>query len=131
MTKNDNPELNPAIPDRVSALEGQLHISSYRSPLPPPEHMAAYEATLPVSADRILTLAEKSLDNSIYLSHERVKQSAVGQWLIFGITIASFLVSIPLAYFKAFTACGIVVGMGASFGFLMGITSRFSQGKQK
>jgi uncharacterized membrane protein len=33
--------------------------SSYRGPLPPPEHLEGYEKILPGAADRILSMAEK------------------------------------------------------------------------
>lgn len=43
-----------------------LQMKSHQGPLPPPEDFAAYEQALPGAADRIMRMAEKSLEARIH-----------------------------------------------------------------
>ena len=48
----------------VQNHNGVILEQSYSGPLPPPSHLAKYEEVLPGTADRLLTMAEKSLESS-------------------------------------------------------------------
>ena len=62
----------------------------YSGPLPPAEEIEAYERVCPGSADRIITMTEKSLEHRIsnekLIVSEETKQSSRGQ--IFGFILA-------------------------------------------
>ena len=70
----------------------------YSGPLPPAEEIEAYERVCPGSADRIITMTEKSLDHRIanekLIVSEETKQSSRGQ--IFGFILALFFGIIAL-----------------------------------
>jgi uncharacterized membrane protein len=59
MKKNlpDKSQHQPAKPNPQQVVTAQ-----YQGPIPPPAYLEAYERTVPGAADRILTMAEKSLD---------------------------------------------------------------------
>ena len=70
----------------------------YSGPLPPAEEIEAYEHVCPGSADRIITMTEKSLEHRIsnekLIVSEETKQSSRGQ--IFGFILALFFGIIAL-----------------------------------
>ena len=61
--------LNVAV-ERVTAVMISEHFSG---PLPHPKHLAGYEAVAPGSADRIITMAEKSV--AAYISNQQLLYS--------------------------------------------------------
>jgi len=71
----------------------------YSGPLPPADEIAAYEQTCKGAADRIISMAEKSLSNRIaneqYIIKEDAKQ--VGRGQIFGFVLALFFGAIAFA----------------------------------
>ena len=71
---------------------------TYSGPLPPAEEIEAYEHVCPGSADRIISMAEKSLENRIaneqLIVKEETKQSSRGQ--ILGFILAVFFGIIAL-----------------------------------
>ena len=70
----------------------------YSGPLPPAEEIAAYEQTCKGAADRIISMAEKSLANRMtneqLIVKEEAKQSSRGQ--ILGFLLALFFGAIAL-----------------------------------
>lgn len=71
----------------------------YSGPLPPADEIAAYEQTCKGSADRIISMAEKSLSNRITNEQFIIKEDAkqVGRGQIFGFVLALFFGCIALA----------------------------------
>lgn len=43
---------------------------TYKGPIPPPDMFAGYEAAVPGSGDRILSMAERSLDHDCYVHRQ-------------------------------------------------------------
>jgi hypothetical protein len=50
----------------------------YRGPLPPPEDLLQYNNVMPEAADRIIAMAEKSLDAKVYTSKKLAEAEAKG-----------------------------------------------------
>lgn len=84
--------LTPAQRKVIESTMIAMEQRSYSGPLPAPEDFEAYEKVLPGSTDRILSMAEKSLDSRITnektIIETRLKQSGRGQ--IFGFILALF-----------------------------------------
>lgn len=51
--------------DSLLVMQAELHSETFSGPLPHPKHMKEYEECLPGCFDRMLTMAEKSLDSQI------------------------------------------------------------------
>ena len=104
-----NPEeiILDAIPDKEKKKEAQdaimlIRQEAFFGPIPPPKAMAEYEALLPGSADRILSMAEKQQEHRMALEKEAVKselaQNRRGQ--VFGFIV--FLLSLSAGIVFAF-----------------------------
>ena len=84
----------------------------YSGPLPPAEEIEAYEHVCPGSADRIITMTEKSLEHRIsnekLIVSEETKQSSRGQ--IFGFILALFfgLIALVLGLYGHEILAGII-----------------------
>ena len=50
----------------------------YRGPLPPPEDLLQYNNVMPEAAERIIAMAEKSLDAKVYTSKKLAEAEAKG-----------------------------------------------------
>lgn len=78
-------EIGPELVHRLKESVLLEARQSWNAPMPRPDDLAAYEATLPGSADRILSMAERALDSQIAtdstLATGDVKAIARGQWL--------------------------------------------------
>ena len=78
------PEVLDQLTELISQLpeEEKAHVlqiaTKFSGPLPPPEDFARYEHTLPGTADRIVTMAEKALDGAI----EDEAQARRNEWLL-------------------------------------------------
>lgn len=85
---------------------------SYSGPLPAPEDFAAYEKVLPGSTDRIISMAEKSLDSRINnektIIETRLKQSGRGQILGFILALFFGVISLILALTGHEVLAGII-----------------------
>ncbi len=104
--------------------------SSFSGPLPPPAALNGYEATLPGSADRILTMAEQNAKSRIDLNNRIVEadisRSNKGQILGFILSVIFIGAAILCSYLKQpFPASILGVGGFSS------IISIFVLGKQK
>ena len=84
---------------------------SYSGPLPAPEDFEAYEKVLPGATDRIMSMAEKSLDSRVNnekaIIDARIKQGVRGQ--IYGFILA--LVFIGVATFLALQGHDVLAGI--------------------
>lgn len=112
-----NEVLKSLTPDQRRVIESTMiamEQRSYSGPLPAPEDFAAYEKVLPGSTDRIISMAEKSLDSRINnektIIETRLKQSGRGQ--ILGFILALFFVIISLIL--ALTGHEVLAGIIAS-----------------
>lgn len=110
-----NKVLETLTPKQREAIEGTLFAMEQRSfsgPLPPPEDFEAYERVLPGSTDRIITMAEKSLDSRISnektIIETRLKQSGRGQILGFVLAVFFGVMAGVLAYFGHDVLAGII-----------------------
>lgn len=86
----------------------------YSGPLPPAEEIEAYERVCPGSADRIITMTEKSLDHRIsnekLIVSEETKQSGRGQILGFILAIFFGVIALVLALTGHEILAGIIAG---------------------
>lgn len=112
-----NEVLESLTPEQRSVIEGTLFAMeqrSYSGPLPAPEDFEAYEKVLPGATDRIITMAEKSLESRINnektIIDTRLKQSGRGQ--IFGFILALFFGVV--AVLLALTGHEVLAGIIAS-----------------
>lgn len=51
--------------DLLAIMQAELHSETFSGPFPHPKHVKEYEECLPGCFDRMLTMAEKSLDSQI------------------------------------------------------------------
>lgn len=51
--------------DSLAIMQAELHSETFSGPFPHPKHVKEYEECLPGCFDRMLTMAEKSLDSQI------------------------------------------------------------------
>lgn len=86
----------------------------YSGPLPPAEEIEAYEQICPGAADRIIKMAEKSLDHRIsnekIIVSEETKQSRRGQILGFVLALVFVLVALVLGLYGHEVLAGIIAG---------------------
>lgn len=86
----------------------------YSGPLPPAEEIEAYERVCSGAADRIISMAEKSLDHRIanerLIVSEETKQSSRGQILGFILAVLFGVMSYGLAVIDCEVLAGIVAG---------------------
>jgi len=84
----------------------------YSGPLPPAEEIEAYEHVCPGSADRIITMTEKSLDhrmaNEKLIVSEETKQSARGQILGFILALFFGVIALILGLYGHEILAGII-----------------------
>jgi len=84
-------EILELIPDKDDKDKAAILMATYEEkfsgPLPHPNHLAAYEQTLPGAADRILTMAEKQQNHRMNLENQvipsEVQINKRGQWFAF------------------------------------------------
>lgn len=91
-------------PEKRQVIEGTLialEQRTYSGPLPAPEDFETYERVLPGSTNRILNMAEKSLDSRVNnektIIESRLKQSGRGQILGFILALFFGVISFVLA----------------------------------
>ena len=114
---NVNEVLDSLPPEKRSVIENVMFAMEQRSfsgPLPAPEDFEAYEKVLPGSTDRIITMAEKSLDSRIAnektIIDNRLKQSGRGQILGFILAMVFALIALVLALTGHDVLAGIIGG---------------------
>ena len=110
-----NEVLKSLTPDQRRVIESTMiamEQRTYSGPLPAPEDFAAYEEVLPGSTDRIISMAEKSLDSRINnektIIETRLKQSGRGQILGFILALFFGLISLILALTDHEVLAGII-----------------------
>jgi uncharacterized membrane protein len=81
---------DPSIADEQGPLVAQARFG-FSGPIPPPSILAGYENTLPGSADRIITMAEKQLGHRQKLEEavvaSNIQNEKVGMWFAFTLTL--------------------------------------------
>lgn len=104
--------LTPAQRRVIESTMIAMEQRSYSGPLPAPEDFAAYEKVLPGSTDRIIAMAEKSLDSRISnektIIDTRLKQSGRGQILGFILAVLFGVISLVLALTGHEVLAGII-----------------------
>lgn len=107
-------KLNPKDREAIEGVLFAMEQRSFSGPLPAPEDFAAYEQTLPGSTNRILTMAEKSLDSRIenekVIINEKLKQNRRGQILGFILAMVFALIALVLALTGHDVLAGIIGG---------------------
>lgn len=103
---------------------------SFKGPLPSPKQMSEYEAIIPGSADRILSMAEKQLSHRITMEEDvisrQVKQSGKGQVFAFIICILLILLAGWCILNNAKWIAGLIVGIT-----MISVIGLFVTGKHK
>ena len=78
-------------PEQVQRERLAITAESYSGPLPHPDHLRHYEATLPGAADRIIKMAEQQSAHRREMEaltvKSRLKAESKAQWLAAGITV--------------------------------------------
>ena len=78
-----------------SAVYAQTTLQQFSGPLPPPEILGSYEAVLPGSADRIITMAEKqqvhreNIETRVIAANIRQEQFGLAAGFILALTVIS------------------------------------------
>lgn len=110
-----NDVLESLAPEQRQVIEGTLFALEQRSfsgPLPAPEDFEAYERVLPGSTDRIIRMAEQSLDSRInnekIIIETRLKQSGRGQILGFILALFFGIIALVLALKDHEVLAGII-----------------------
>ncbi len=109
----ENPDTyrpTPKSPEEIAKLLEQLppekreetiaiarHTSLHIGPIPPASEMEEYAKVLKDAPDRILQMAEKEQERSIYMSKQFDAYKTRGQWFALLIVIAAFLLNAYLA----------------------------------
>ena len=79
-------------PEQVQRERLAITAESYSGPLPHPDHLRHFEATLPGAADRIIKMAEKQSAHRREMEaltvKSRLKAESRAQWLAAGITLS-------------------------------------------
>lgn len=110
-----NKVLESLSPEQREVIEGTLFAMeqrTYSGPLPAPEDFEAYEKVLPGSTDRIISMAERSLDSRISnektIIETRLKQSGRGQVLGFILAVLFGIMAFALALLGHEVLAGII-----------------------
>lgn len=104
--------LTPAQRKVIESTMIAMEQHSYSGQLPAPEDFEAYEKVLPGSTDRIIAMAEKSLDSRISnektIIETRLRQSGRGQILGFILALFFGIISLILALTDHEVLAGII-----------------------
>ncbi|OBG21760.1 hypothetical protein A5765_21680 [Mycolicibacterium celeriflavum] len=88
-------EIVESVAKKAARREVKRTLTSYRGPIPPAAELQAYDNVLPGAAERILHMAEKSLESQIEvdttLAHGDVASIRRGQWQSTAIVGASLI----------------------------------------
>lgn len=130
--KNILATLEPDVQEKIlqSFSLNVTRSTSFRGPLPPPEHLEGYNRVVEGGAERIFRMAERQSEHRVGLEDhsvkEGLKQSGRGQW--FGFVLA--LVLIASAVFLAVNGHDVVAGiLGGTT--IVGLVTVFVIGKQR
>ena len=110
-------EILELIPNKDDKDKAAILMATYEEkfsgPLPHPNHLAAYEQTLPGAADRILTMAEKqqnhrmNLENPVIPSEVQINKR--GQWFAFILGLVLIISSTIIVLHGNVTAGTIII----------------------
>lgn len=112
----------------VSQVLAVVTQEAYKGPIPHPRHLQAYENTCPGASDRILKMAEASLQCQIDLAKSDQKDEALdrklGMWLGFTTLVVLVLAALVCVYLGHVVFAGGFLGVGA-----LGTVGRFVMGR--
>ena len=94
--------------DRIARIEERHFEATFTSPLPPPQFLDAYEATLPGAADRILALTESEAEHRQQMVARLVDADAhrTRRGLLYVFVLASIIV----VAVTSFAIVAVIVG---------------------
>ena len=110
-------EILELIPNKDDKDKAAILMATYEEkfsgPLPHPNHLAAYEQTLPGAADRILTMAEKQQNHRMNLENlvipSEVQINKRGQWFAFILGLVLIISSTIIVLHGNVTAGTIII----------------------
>ncbi len=76
------------------------HTEITSGPLPSPERFQAYEKTLPGSAERLLSMAERVQEDAGVARQQSIRKAAVGQWLGYSLGLLGICGPLVLAFLE-------------------------------
>lgn len=96
--------------------------SHFQGPLPPPEHLQAYDQIVENGAERIFTSFEEEGRHRRHIITRLQNESNKGQTLAFVVGLAAILVTPVLAYLGAYVAASILAStlIGLVWAFIAG-----------
>ncbi len=125
-------------------VQSEVRAVSYSGPLPPPEHLAQYNAIVPGAAERILAMAEReqefqhkaqetaltnerrTIDATVELANKDLARLDRGQWMAFALSLLSYSIA-GYGVFQSEPAAA-VVGLITGTALLAG---KFLKSKEK
>lgn len=114
--------------DSLLVMQAELHSETFSGPLPHPKHMKEYEECLPGCFDRMLTMAEKSLDSQIE-NNKRIIDHQINdskRGMRYGL-VALFFVIAAAAWCADINHDGVGIAI-ASIG-IVGLVGKFITGR--
>jgi len=115
--------------DSLAIMQAKLHSETFSGPLPHPKHMKEYEECLPGCFDRMLTMAEKSLDSQIE-NNKRIIDHQINdskRGMRYGL-VALFFVIAATAWCAYINHDGVGIAI-ASMG-IVGLVGKFITGRR-
>ena len=116
------PVAPPPVPQATSQTLTCVGVS-FSGPLPHPAIMREYEMILPGSAERIMAMAEKTVESNIKIKMEETsascKVSLRGQTLAFILIFLSLVAACVLGYFKEGAAAAVAAGTAGGLAWIM------------
>jgi uncharacterized membrane protein len=101
-------------PGVVAVARTTTTTTTHSGPLPSPTTLKAYEEVFPGSANFIMTMAEKEQDHRHAIDHKLtdgvIRESRLGQWLTFGVSICGLGAGAVLAATASVTA-GVIIAL--------------------
>ncbi|MFD3462514.1 DUF2335 domain-containing protein [Nocardia fluminea] len=91
---------------------------SWSAPLPHPSDLAGYEAVLPGAADRILQMAEETIQTGSYVERTLATGDAEairrGQWIVWSIVVTSIVAALICGLIGQPWLGAAIVGVGSA-----------------
>lgn len=123
----DDPRLRRKVVERTAIVVTEL---AYSGPLPPPAHLAGYEAILPGSADRMLNMAEQEQQ----YRHRQFESGLASddRYRTWGLCLGAAVSALLIGVGAVVTIYGYPwVGTVCFGGVLLGMANAFIQGQKR
>lgn len=104
----------------VARVSKMLYEERFSGPIPHPQHMAAYEEICPGAADRLISMAEASLQSQIEEVAADISDRKQGLWMGFAAFLALVVAAAACAIYGQVVFAGLLLGAG-----VIGIVARF------